>query len=202
MFAGEVYGGSGCLSTSQFGFPFCMHRRICRSDRGVQRGRSLPVRLNDSDEIVNVLAHGSFCHLRLARDDRVHDGPMLVSEREVGSRFYRDEVEEGRESIVAWIKGQAGDRGQHLVVGGFRNQAVKIDRDRRMIRSLGNVMDMRICHRAHRNTFLVSRTQCRVPRGLRFNGTAHIQEVNQLVDVNWGRGPNEQGAMFSLSLQD
>lgn len=125
-----------------------------------------------------MLAHGSFCHLWLSRDDRVHDGPMLVSEREMGSRFYRDEVEEGRESIIARIKGEAGDCGQHLVVGGFRNKAVKIDRDRRVVRSLGNVLDMRICHRAHRNTFFISRTQCRVSRGLRFDSSAHIQEVD------------------------
>ena len=146
-------------------------------------------------------AHRSVCYLRLWRDDRVPDGSMVVSEREMGSRLNRDEVEEGRQSVVARIKGQAGDCGKHLVVGGFRNQAVKIDRERRVVRSLENMMDMSISHRAHRDTFFVSRTQGGVSRGLRFNSSAHIQEVDELVDVNRRRAANKQGTMLTLPLQ-
>src|SRR5215208_3932646 len=89
-----VYGDTYRLSTDRFGSARGPSIRGCEPHRRLERRHAIPVLLNDSDQVVDMLSHSHLCSLWLARDDRLDDVAMLVGEGEMGSGFNRNDIEE------------------------------------------------------------------------------------------------------------
>ena len=149
-----------------------------------------------------MVAHGRFCTLRVTGDDRVDNVPVLVGKGEMGAGFNGNDIEEGRERIVARVEGEARNRSEHLVVRCSGDEAMEVDRSRCVVGPVHDMMNVRISNRVYSVSFLDRCSKCCVAGSLWLNGTPHVEKVDQLVDVNGGSRSHQQGAVLSLPLED
>ena len=127
---------------------------------------------------------------------------MLVGEGEMGTSFNGNDIQQGREGVVTWVKGEARNGGEHLVVRCSGDKAMELDRGLRVVGPSHDMVNVRISNRAYGVSFLVRCSQGGVAGSLRLDGTPHVQKVDQLVDVNGGGRSNKESAVLSLPLED
>jgi hypothetical protein len=79
---------------------------------------------------------------------------------------------------------------------------MEVERGRCMVGPVHDMVNVRIRGRAYGVSFLVRSSQRCMAGSLRLDCTPHIQKVNQLVNVDWCGGPDQQGAVLTLPLED